>query len=74
MAENKVKLNLTVAPVIKEYLEEQSEVFGMSISAYLTMIVNQYKQQNEALIEMSKLQGYLEQFKQVAQEQSKESK
>jgi hypothetical protein len=73
MADNKVKLNLTVAPVIKEYLDTKSEEFGMSISAYLTMIVNQYKQQTEVLTEMAKMQGYLEQMKQIV-DQDKENK
>jgi hypothetical protein len=74
MADNKVKLNLTVAPIIKEYLEEKSEEFGMSISAYLTMLINQHKQQNETLTEMSKMQVYLEQMKQMLEKQNQESK
>lgn len=71
MADNKIKLNLTFAPAIKDYLDNQSEAFGMSISAYLTMIINQYRQQNEVLSEMAKMQGYLEQIKAVSEIQYK---
>lgn len=59
---NKVKLNLSISPEVKDYLTSNSECFGMSVSAYITMIVQQYRQQAQALSEMSKIQGYIEQF------------
>jgi hypothetical protein len=59
---NKVKLNMTVAPELKEYLIKQADCFGMSVSAYLTMIVQTYRTQTKALEEISKVQSYIDQF------------
>ena len=67
--ENKVKLNLTIAQPIKDYLTLQSEAFGMSISAYITMVINQYRQQTEVMSEMAKFQTYLDQMKEMMDKQ-----
>jgi hypothetical protein len=72
--ENKVKLNLTVAQPIKDYLTIQSEGFGMSISAYLTMIINQYRQQTEVMTEIAKFQTYLDQMKELMEKNDKQQR
>lgn len=41
----------------------------MSTSAYITMIVNQYRQQTEVMTEMSKFQTYLDQMKEMMDKQ-----
>lgn len=45
----KVKLNLTVAQEVKDYLIQESDQMGMSCSAFITMLINQSKQQKTAL-------------------------
>lgn len=65
---NKEKLNLTIAPEVKKYLQEESEVFGMSISAFITMVVQQYRTQATAITEMSKFQEYINQLKNFEKE------
>lgn len=53
--EKKEKLNLSVAPEIKEYLDKQSIAFGMSISAYLTMLVSNYRMQTNSMAQLAEL-------------------
>lgn len=59
------RLNLTFAPDVKEYLAKESEAFGMSISAFITMCIQNYRMNNQALNEMTKLQGYFDQMKEL---------
>ena len=60
---NKVKLNLSVAPEIRDYLSNEADNFGMSISAYITMLTNQSKQQAQALNAMGNMQELMDQLK-----------
>lgn len=53
--EKKVRLNCYVIPDIKKYLEEQSDAYGMSLSAYLTMIIQTYRQQSDSISMMNSL-------------------
>lgn len=69
---NKVKANYSFSPEIKEYVDTQSEAFGMSQSGYLTMIIQQYRMQSQALSEMSKIQGYVEKFEIMMAEAKKD--
>lgn len=45
--QNKEKMNLSFAPDIKEYLISQSELCGMSVSSFLTMLVCMYRKEQE---------------------------
>lgn len=54
-----------VTDEIKDYLDKQSEAYGMSISGYMNMCLAQYRQQTQVLAEMSKLQDYLYQLKEL---------
>lgn len=56
MKDNKVTLNVYVVPEMKEYLAKQSEVYGMSISSFVAMVITTYRQQSDALAQLSKLQ------------------
>jgi len=56
----KKSLNLSFSPSVIEYLQCESDAFGMSISAYLTMIVQQSRLQSQALNEMSNMKGYID--------------
>lgn len=63
--QNKIRKNITIAPDIWEFIETQADSFGVSPSSCLAMIVGQYRQQMQALSEMSKFQGYLDQLKEM---------
>lgn len=47
--ENRVRINISITPEVKKYLDEQASAFGMNVSAYITMVVQQYRQQSEAM-------------------------
>lgn len=63
--ERKVPFNLNLAPSIKNYIEKQAEGFGMSSSAFVTLVINQYRQQTEVMVEMANMKQYLEQLKEL---------
>jgi len=64
--ERKKSLNLSFSPSVITYLQSESEAFGMSISAYLTMIVQQNRIQTQALNEMSNMKVYIEKLESMA--------
>lgn len=69
--QNKEKMNLSFAPDIKDYLIIQSEAHGMSVSAYLTMLVCNYRQQMDAMSAMggmSELINKIENLEKVVKE------
>lgn len=66
---NKVKCTIWLVPELKDYLDEQSIAFGMSQSAYLTMLIQNYRQQASVI---NNIPGMIEQMKkQEMQEQLK---
>lgn len=63
--EKKMQVNLNLVPSIKEYIEKESIAFGMSNSAFVTLIINQYRQQTQVMSEMANMKAYLEQMKEL---------
>lgn len=63
--QNKIRKNITISPDIWEFIEGQADSFGISPSSCLAMIVGQYRQQMQALNEISKFQSYLDQVKEL---------
>lgn len=59
MAVKKERIQLYLSKNIKDYIDSQADEFGMSISAYVTMCINTYKQQNDAMVQMSKISEML---------------
>jgi hypothetical protein len=59
----KVKLNMTVDPSVKEYIINKSNIMGMSASAYITMLINQSKQQEQALGSIDLLKSMMAKMK-----------
>lgn len=47
--ENRVRLNCMLMPDVKNYLDEQARAYGMSVGAYLTMVIQQYRQQTSVI-------------------------
>lgn len=69
--EKKVPVNLNLVPSIKEYIEKEAIAFGMSNSAFVTLVINQYRQQNDVLAEMSKFKDYINQLQDISNQQLK---
>lgn len=67
--EKKRKLNLSVSPDIIEYLQIQSSEYGMSISAYLTMLVCNHRKENQALESMQNIGGIMEKLEELLNRQ-----
>lgn len=49
------RLNVYVVPSIKEYVVEECEELGMSQSSFVTMVINQYRQQKDSLNTMNNM-------------------
>lgn len=61
----RVKLNLSITPEVKEYLIEQSNIMGMSSSAFITMLISQHKQQAQALSSVDLMKAMMSQMKEL---------
>lgn len=60
MALKREKLSAYVVPELKEYIVSESEKMGMSQGAFLTMVIQTYRQQTQT---MSTMEQLLEQLK-----------
>lgn len=69
--ENKEKLNLSVTPEIKDYLDKQSIAFGMSISAYVTMLISNYRQQVNTMAQFADLSETVKRIEKLAEQNIK---
>ena len=58
----KARCNIYLEEDIKEWAQAQAELMGMSMSAFITMCVYNYKQSQEGLRAMRDLSLYGEQF------------
>lgn len=58
----KARCNIYLEEDIKEWAQAQAELMGMSLSAFITMCVYNYKQSQEGLRAMRDLSLYGEQF------------
>lgn len=67
--EKKKKLNLSFSPDIIEYLQVQATDYGMSISAYLTMLVCNHRKENQALEGMQNIGGIMERLEELLNKQ-----
>ena len=67
--EKKRKLNLSVSPDIIEYLQIQSTEYGMSISAYLTMLVCNHRKESQALESMQNMGGIMQRLEELLNKQ-----
>lgn len=61
----KLPIRVYVTEEIKEYLEIQSEEYGMSLSAYINMCISQVRQQNETVKYMNNMQDLMYQIKEL---------
>ena len=61
----KSRCNIYLDEDIKQWCQLQAEVMGMSMSAFITMCVYQYKQSQEGLKAMQNITVFAEQLQQM---------
>lgn len=49
----RARMNIYLVQELKDYVDTQARNFGLSTSAYMTMIIQSYRMQNDALSSMS---------------------
>lgn len=52
---NRCRLNIYLVPELKDYVIRTAEEYGLSQSAFVTMVLSQYKQQMISLEAMTNL-------------------
>lgn len=70
MTDNLFRLNVRVSKENNDYLEKKSRETGISKSALVQIAVEQYRQQNEAVQAMNKMEKYVDQLEKIQQEVS----
>ena len=61
----KSRCNIYLDEDIKQWCQLQAEIMGMSMSAFITMCVYQYKQSQEGLKAMQNITVFAEQLQQM---------
>ena len=52
---DKKRLNAYITDDIKRYIDKQCDYYGISQGAFISIVMQQYRQQNEALNTMKKI-------------------
>lgn len=60
-----IKNSIYLSDDLQKYVDEQAAVFGMGKSAFISMVITLYRQQTEAMKEMSKIHELVEQLKEL---------
>ena len=53
------RINVYLTQELKDYVDNSAKQFGVSTSAFMTMIIQNYKQQNEAMKAMGDMSQIL---------------
>lgn len=59
----KLKMNISMTQEVKDYLTQKSDSMGMSASAFISMLISQSKQQEQALGSIDLLKTMMAQMK-----------
>jgi len=59
------KNSIYLSDQLQQYFDEQCEVFGMGKSAFFSMVLTMYKQQNQAINEFSRFDEYINRFEKI---------
>lgn len=51
----RARMNIYLVQELKDYVDAQARKFGLSTSAYMTMIIQNYRTQNDALSSVNKV-------------------
>lgn len=71
MATEKIRVNVYVTEETKKYLQEQSEMLGVSVSGLINVCINNYKQQAEAIVSMNAIQQVVQELKSLKADNAK---
>lgn len=56
----KLRLNIQLEEGMKQYCQEKSEEFGISMSGFISVVLAQYRQQQDGIKAMSDIQKLVE--------------
>lgn len=59
------RINIYLAQHLKDYVDYKAKDFGLSTSAFMTMIIQQYKMQDEAMRAMGDMGQVLEKLNEL---------
>lgn len=51
------RINIYLVQELKDYVDEEARRFGLSTSAFMTMVIQNYKNQSNALSSIGDIQG-----------------
>ena len=61
----RARMNIYLVQELKEYVDEQARNFGLSTSAYMTMLIQNYRMQNDALANMNDVKDLVEKLEKL---------
>lgn len=64
----RARMNIYLVQELKDYVDTQARNFGLSTSAYMTMIIQNYRMQNDALSNMNNVQDLIEKLENINKE------
>lgn len=59
------RVNIYLAQHLKDYVDSKAKEFGLSTSAFMTMIIQQYKVQDEAVTAMGDMRQVLQKLNEL---------
>lgn len=64
--QQKVRLGIYLNPDIKEYAEDRALYYGMSLSAYITMLIANNRNQEQAMVSLPQFMEQIKELKEQA--------
>ena len=61
----RARMNIYLVQELKDYVDTQARNYGLSTSAYMTMIIQNYRMQNDALASMSNMDDMIMKLEQL---------
>lgn len=70
----RARLNIYIIQELKDYVDEQARNYGMSTSAYMTMIIQQHRLQSDALASIETAKELMNKMEAMGIETSKRNR
>ena len=64
----RARMNIYLVQELKDYVDTQARNFGLSTSAYMAMIIQNYRMQNDALANMNNVQDLIDKLENINKE------
>ena len=61
----RARMNIYLVQELKDYVDTQARNFGLSTSAYMTMLIQNYRMQNDALASMSNVDDMIKKLETI---------